>query len=114
MNCNRMPTRCLPLLLIFSLLYSMTAAANCLLPAPPAHIPDGHSANDQEMLAAIRTIKQYNEDVDEYTKCLLFEQKRNQISFGDQEAQRTEALNTLASVVERLNQQVRIYKARHS
>jgi hypothetical protein len=97
-----------------ALLFSVSASADCVLPAPPSRIPDGHSANEQEMQAAIRTLKQYNEDVDEYTKCLYFEQRRNHISFGDEETQRTAALDTLSSVVERFNAQVRIFKSRHS
>ena len=101
-------------LLAASLLFSISASADCVLPAPPSRIPDGHSANDQEMQAAIRTLKQYNDDVDEYTKCLYFEQRRNHMSFVDEETHRTAALDTLYAVVERFNAQVRIFKSRHS
>jgi hypothetical protein len=101
-------------LLAASLLYSVSAAADCLLPAPPSHIPDGHSANEQEMQTAMRTFKQYNEDVDEYMKCLYFEQRRDHLSYGDEVTHRTAALDTLTSVLERFNAQVRIYKSRHT
>lgn len=100
--------------LVAALLYSVQAAAGCLLPAPPSRIPDGSSATEQEMVAAMRTLKQYNEDVSEYTKCLEFEQKRNRISFDDQARNRDHALNTLATVATQFNEQVRRFKARHS
>ena len=96
------------------LLYSVSAAAGCLLPAPPSRIPDGSSATEQEMVAAMHTLKQYNDDVGEYTKCLEFEQKRNRISFDDQAKNRDNALNKLATVAAQFNEQVRRFKARHS
>jgi hypothetical protein len=96
------------------LLYSASAAAGCLLPAPPSRIPDGSSANEQEMVAAMRTLKQYNDDVSEYTKCLEFEGKRNRITIDDEAKHRDLALNTLASVAAQFNEQVRRFKARHS
>ncbi len=97
-----------------SLLCSLPAAANCVLPAPPSRVPDGGSATEQEMVAAMRTLKQYNDDVGEYTKCLEFEQKRNRITFDEQTRHRDNALTTLASVASQFNEQVRRFKARHS
>ena len=102
------------MLLVVSLLFSMSAAADCVLPAPPSHIPDGHSANEQEMRSAMRTLQRYNDDVDEYTKCLGFEQHQNHITIVDVEKHQTDALNTLATVVGHFNEQVRIFKSRHS
>jgi hypothetical protein len=101
-------------LLAGTLLYALCAAADCLLPAPPSRIPDGSSANQQEMLAAMRTLKQYDDDVNEYTRCLDFQQRQNRISFDDHEKQRVDALNTLAVVAARFNEQVRRFKARRS
>jgi hypothetical protein len=97
-----------------TLLYALCAAADCLLPAPPSRIPDGNSANEQEMLAAMRTLKQYNDDVSEYTRCLEFQQRQNRISFEDHEKHRDNALSTLATVAARFNEQVRRFKARRS
>jgi hypothetical protein len=101
-------------LLLATSLYSLSAEADCVLPAPPSHIPDGSSASEQEMLAAMRTFKQYNDDVDEYTKCLDFERRRNLITNDTQEMHRSSALNTLASVVGRFNEQVRRYTSRRT
>jgi len=100
-------------LLAAALLCALPAGAECLLPAAPSRIPDGSSATEQEMVAAMRTLKQYNDDVDEYTKCLDFEQRRNRISFSEQETHRDVALNKLASVAGLFNEQVRRFKARH-
>ncbi|HEX3836843.1 MAG TPA: hypothetical protein VHW25_07750 [Steroidobacteraceae bacterium] len=97
-----------------SLAYALCAAADCLLPAPPSHIPDGTSANEHEMLTAMRTLKQYNDDVNEYTRCLEFQQRQNRISFEDREKRRDDALNLLATVAARFNEQVRRFKARRS
>ena len=94
--------------------YALCAAADCLLPAPPSHLPDGSSANEQEMLAAMRTLKQYNDDVNEYTRCLEFQQRQSRISFEDREKHSVDALNTLAIVAARFNEQVRRFKARRS
>ncbi|HTC44504.1 MAG TPA: hypothetical protein VK696_05585 [Steroidobacteraceae bacterium] len=99
-------------LLLAALLYSLSAEADCVLPAPPSHIPDGSSASPQEMLAAVRTFKQYNDDVDEYTKCLDFQRRRNLITVDMLETSRSSALNTLATIVGRFNEQVRRFKAR--
>ena len=103
-----------PAVLLATLLCAPCAHADCLLPAPPSHIPDGDSANQQEMLAAMRTFKQYNEDVDEYTKCLEFEQRQNHISNDIQVVRRNIALNELEMMVAKFNEQVRRFKARHT
>jgi hypothetical protein len=97
-----------------TLLCAASAHADCLLPAPPNHIPDGDSANQQEMVAAMRTFKQYNDDVDEYTKCLDFEQRQNHISNDAQVIRRNIALSQLETIVARFNEQVRRFKARHT
>jgi hypothetical protein len=102
------------MVLASTLLYSLCAAADCLLPAPPSHVPDGSSANEQEMLAAMRTLKQYNDDVNEYTRCLEFQQRQNHISFEDRAKHSDAALDTLATVAARFNEQVRRFKARRS
>jgi hypothetical protein len=101
-------------LLLISLLFCMSAGADCILPAAPSHIPDGHSANEQDMKAAMQTLQRYNDDVDEYMKCIDFEQRQKRISFGDKEKDRGVALDSLATVVGHFNEQVRIFKSRHS
>ncbi len=97
-----------------ALWYSVSAGAECVLPAAPSRVPDGSAATEQEMVAAMRTLKQYNADVSDYTQCLEFEQRRNRISVIAGERQKDLALNTLASVAAQFNEQVRRFKARHS
>jgi hypothetical protein len=97
-----------------ALTFSAAAGANCQLPAPPSHIPDGISASEQEMASAMRTLKQYNADIDDYNKCLEFEERQNRISREQLAEHHDNAVTTLASVVDRFNEQVRRYKARKS
>ena len=104
----------LPALLLAAVLFSMPVGADCVLPAPPSRLPDGHSASEQEMKAAMRTVQHFNDDVDEYIKCLEFEQRRNLLSVGDKAKQRTDALDSLAVVVGHFNEQVRIFRSRQS
>jgi hypothetical protein len=96
-----------------AMLYSASATAGCVLPAAPSRIPDGSSATEQEMVSAMQTLKQYNDDVSEYTKCLEFEGKRNRITVDDQAKHRDLALSALATVAAQFNEQVRRFKARH-
>lgn len=96
------------------LLFAVPASANCVLPAAPSRIPDGNSATEQEMVAAMHTLKQYNDDVTEYTQCLEFERRLNHIGFDAGEKLRAVALTTLATVADRFNEQVRRFKARRS
>ncbi len=103
-----------PTLLLTAALFSMSAGADCVLPAPPSRLPDGHFANEQEMKLAMRTVQHYNDDVDEYLKCLEFEQRRKLLSVGDKTKERTDALDSLAVVVGHFNEQVRIFKSRQS
>jgi hypothetical protein len=100
--------------LVAALLYSLSAAAECVLPAAPSRIPDGSSATEQEMVAAMRTLKHYNDDVTEYTQCLEFEEHRNRLSVDVRQKRKDLALNTLAAVAAQFNEQVRRFKARHS
>ena len=104
------------ILLAVALAYaaSLPAHADCVLPPAPSKIPDASTASQQEMITAMQTLKEYNGDVDTYTKCLEFEQRRNRISFDDQTKHRDIALNTLATVAAQFNEQVRRFKARHS
>ncbi len=110
---NRLLNIWLPAL-VAALVVSVAASADCVLPAPPSRIPDGSSANEQEMVAAMRTLKQYNDDVNEYTQCLQFEEKRNRITDTEQEKHREVALSALKTVADRFNEEVRRFKSRRS
>lgn len=91
---------------------SLTAQADCVLPPAPSKIPDGSSASEQEMLTAMQTLKEYNADVETYTKCLDFEVRQNRISHGEQERLHNSAIDLLQRVAAKFNEQVRTFKAK--
>ncbi len=91
---------------------SAPARADCVLPPAPSKIPDGNSASEQEMLTAMQTLKEYNSDVDTYTKCLDFEAKQNRLSKGEQERLHNAAVDTLQKIAAKFNEQVRTFKSK--
>ncbi len=91
---------------------SVPAFADCVLPPAPSKIPDGNTASQQEMLTAMQTLKEYNADVETYTKCLDFEAKQNHLSHADQERLHNTAVDTLTKVAAKFNEQVRTFKAK--
>ena len=100
--------------LVAGTLLSLPAFADCELPPPPSKIPDGTSASEQEMISAMQTLKQYDGDVNVYLKCLEFEEKQNHLSASDHESKHNSAVATLEGVASKFNEQVRIFKAKHS
>jgi hypothetical protein len=102
------------ILLAVALAYaaSLPAHADCVLPPAPSKIPDGNSASEQEMLTAMSTMKEYNGDVDTYTKCLEFEAKQNHMSHADEERLHNSAVDTLQKIAAKFNEQVRTFKAK--
>ena len=88
-------------------------AGQCRLPPAPSKIPDGNTATQQEMVTAMETIKQYNNDVQTYLKCLDFEARQNQLSPGDQTTLHNAAVSTLTHVADEFNAQVRTFKSKH-
>ena len=93
---------------------TVPAYADCVLPPPPSRIPDGATASQQEMVTAMQTLKDYNGDVDTYTKCLDFEAKQNHISTSEVVRMHNTAVDTLQKVAAKFNEQVRTFKAKSS
>src|SRR3954463_2275711 len=91
---------------------SLPAHADCVLPPAPSKIPDGSSASEQEMITAMQTLKEYNGDVDTYTKCLEFEAKQNRLSHMEEEKMHNNAVDTLQKVAAKFNEQVLTFKAK--
>lgn len=87
-------------------------AEECVRPPAPSKIPDGGSASQQEMLTAMQTMKEYNNDVSTYLKCLEFEAKQNHLSSSEVERRHNSALEELTKIADRFNQQVRTFKAK--
>jgi hypothetical protein len=90
----------------------LPAHADCVLPPAPSKIPDASSASEQEMVTAMQTLKEYNGDVDTYTKCLEFEAKQNRLSRTDEEKMHNTAVETLQKIAAKFNEQVRAFKAK--
>ena len=98
---------------------SGTAQADCAFPKAPASIPDGKTASEQEMVAAMAAFKAYNEEVNAFGVCL--EQETKDKAAGTAQlmqlkTMQTKKLNTavdeLQAKAKQFNEQVRIYKAR--
>src|SRR5690606_4272315 len=59
----------------FALAAPFAAQAECPFPKAPASIPDGKTANEAEMVAAMNAFKAYNEAVTAFGVCLEEETK---------------------------------------
>ncbi|MGH8219841.1 MAG: hypothetical protein ACREUT_14950 [Steroidobacteraceae bacterium] len=92
---------------------SLPSFADCTLPPPPSKIPNGSTASEQEMLAAMNTLKEYNGDVSVYLKCLDYEVKQNRMASSLRDVKNNSAVTELQSIADKFNQQVRAFKAKH-
>lgn len=90
----------------------LPAYADCVLPPAPSKIPDGNTATQQEMITAMETLKEYNQDVETYTKCLEYEARQNHLSPSDLARLHNTAVDTLQKVAAKFNEQVRTFKAK--
>lgn len=95
-----------------SCLSASLAFAECSAPSVPSKVPDGTTASEPEMVAAMQTLKKYNEDVTTYTKCLQFEEKQNRMTAGDAKRAHNAAVEKLESVAAKFNAQVQAFKSK--
>ena len=96
-----------------AMLTSLPAFADCTLPPPPSKVPNGTTASEQEMVAAMNTLKEYNGDVTVYLKCLDYEVKQNRMASSVRDAKNNSAVSELQSIADKFNQQVRLFKSKH-
>ena len=96
-----------------TILTALPALADCTLPPPPSKIPNGSTASEQDMIAAMNTLKEYNGDVTVYLKCLDYEVKQNRMPSNVRDAKNNSAVTELQAVADKFNQQVRVFKAKH-
>jgi hypothetical protein len=94
-------------------LFALPVLSDCKLPPAPSKVPDGNTAQEQEMMAAMQTLKKYNTDVNNYIKCLEFEANQNRLSRDEQARQHNAAIDTLQTVAAKFNEQVRLFKSRN-
>ena len=101
------------------LLRSLAANADCAYPKPPAAIPNGASATEQEMIAAMSAFKTYDAEVKSFGECLDQETKEKAAGTAQlmqlktmQSKKLNTAVEELQSKAKEFNEQVRIFKAR--
>jgi hypothetical protein len=102
-----------------SLVFAVSAQAECAFPKAPATIPDGKTASEAEMVAAMTAFKAYNEEVTAFGTCLDSETKEKSAGTAQLmqlKTMQTKKLNAavaeLQSKAKDFNEQVRIFKAR--
>jgi hypothetical protein len=109
------------------------AYADCSYPPAPDHLPDGRTATMPEMVAAQKTVKEYDVAVNAYLACIKLEHddtasKMPQAKPGEkltpeqkkavEDLDRVEvqkhnaAIDQDHAVADRFNEQVRIFKSR--
>jgi hypothetical protein len=99
--------------------FSFAAQADCAFPKAPASVPDGKSASEQEMVAAMSAFKAYNEEVTAFGTCLEEETKTKSAGSGQlmqlktmQSKKMNAAVDELQAKAKLFNEQVRIFKSR--
>jgi hypothetical protein len=112
-------------LLLTGLLGAAAADAECIYPKAPGSIPDGATATQDEMVAGMKAIKEYNAQVTAYLSCLEMEMNsRIEAAGPDAPPEQVEQIRAIHSkrhnaAVEELeghaalfNEQVKTFKAR--
>jgi uncharacterized protein YfkK (UPF0435 family) len=100
-----------------------SAHATCIYPPAPEHVPDGKTASFDEMVAAQKAVKQFNEDINAYNVCLDMEMNALEQSGQYDEARLSElramhakknnaAVDEVQAIADQFNEQLRIFKAR--
>lgn len=96
-----------------------TAQAECAFPKAPASIPDGKTASEAEMVAAMQAFKAYNEEVTAFGACLEEETKSKAAGTAQlmqlktmQTKKHNAAIDELQAKAKLFNEQVRVFKAR--
>jgi hypothetical protein len=106
---NRVRTTCFALV---AGCLALPALADCTAPVAPTKVPDGATAAESEMIAAMQILKQYDADVNTYVKCLEFEAKQNRLSREEQAHRHNQAMDSLTAIAAKFNEQVRVFKAK--
>jgi hypothetical protein len=113
---------------VLALGFATTSAhAACSYPKAPEKIPDGRSATLEEMRAAQLAVKDYDKEITAYTDCLNLEYdaelSKGGTNLSDKQKKELEkrraqkqnaAVDEDQQVASRLNEQIRIYKAKQA
>ena len=110
-------------LISFTFLLATPLAIACNYPAPPKSLPDGSSSTKEDMLAGVKVISAYQENMSTYLACIEADEiVATQASADDDDkskAQRKEmfgkkynaAVDERTRTVEHFNAEIRAYKA---
>ena len=101
--------------------------ADCPYPAPPDKIPDGNSASLDEMVTAKKAVAAYDAAIGSYLDCIKQEHQDALGKGGDkltdkqkqdldhmETSRHNAAVAQLQSVADRVNEQIRVYKAKNA
>jgi len=117
-------TKMIKTLFSLALIFAAPLALACDYPAPPKELPDGATATKEEMLAGVKVIAAYQEQMTEYLSCIEADQVVALQSLAeDDEKAETRSKNNFdkrynaavedqTKAVERFNLEIRTYKAR--
>lgn len=116
-------------LLIAAAVAALTLApayADCAYPQAPGHLPDGNTATLKQMLAGMKAVNAYNQDMMAYLSCIKLERdsavaqagakltKKQKAEIQAIEVQKhNAAVDQLHTVADQFNTQVKIFKAKH-
>lgn len=110
------PSRLLALALLS---LSLPAQADCAFPKSPASMPDGKTASEEEMKAAMAAFKAYNDEVTSFSECL--DQETRSKAAGSAQVMQLKTMQSkkinaavaeLQSKAKLFNEQVRVFKTR--
>ena len=88
---------------LIACLASVPALADCVEPRNVPHMPDGARASREEMLSAMKALRVYDAAVTQFMKCVRKD--------GDGQAdQANQALDSLTSIADRFNAELRAFK----
>lgn len=99
-------------------------ALACNYPAPPKTLPDGNSSSKDEMLAGVKVISEYQENMSTYLDCIEADEVVATQALNDDDAEGKKqrkvmfekkynaAVDEQTRTVERFNAEIRAYKSR--
>ena len=101
--------------------------ADCPYPSPPEKIPDGNTASLDDMVAAKKAVTDYDAAIGTYLDCIKQEHQDAVAKAGDKLTDKQKAdlehmetprhnaaVAQLQSVADRVNEQIRVYKAKNA
>lgn len=110
--------------------FAAPAMADCAYPKAPAKLPEGETASLEDMQAGVKAVKEYDAAIKAYQTCLQGDQaaleakiaKDNGGQISDEQKKKTNEIfvqksnaadDELQTIAARLNEQIRVYKAKH-